>query len=406
MSLKNISLTKDTLFATLYIKDENTRRINTIIIKGYDNISKKILKFDLDIRKNDVFNKRKLRNISTLTKAVPYLEEIKAPEVLFTKDSTLLYVYLKKKSNNSFDGIVSFASNENKKGILFNGTADLKLNNLLHGGESLSIFWNSIGDEKQEFSLKTKIPYIFNSRVTPEIRFNLYKQDSVFLNTEFYSKILYKLNQKSSISINYSSLTSNNLKESIMNNNIESFDKSLLGLGYQFQDFLSNSSNGLYIYFEGLFGSRKSVISKSEQTKFNLEVSNTFVLNNRSHIYLKNETGILSSDTFLDNEVYRIGGANSIRGFNEQSIFTSQFSYINLEYRYLTSKTSYLYTISDFGLVKGLNSSNQSLIGIGLGYLFTVKNSQVNIGYALGKSSSSNFNFDNSKIIINFKSYF
>lgn len=408
VSLKNLLLKNNTLLATLKIDQRKIRKIDNIIIKGYSNISDRIIRHDLNIRINDIFNTEKLNEISRLTNTLPFLEEIKAPDVLFAKDSTILYLYLKKKGNNSFDGIVSFASNDSNNKLLFNGTLDLKLNNIFDGGERTSIFWNSIGNERQEFSLKTQIPYIFNSRFSPNVHFNLYKQDSTFLNTKFNPKLTYKVDSKSSISFNYLSLTSNNLKESVINNNIESFNKNLIGLGYQYRDHKINTLNfsGLNISFDALLGSRNSNTNQSQQFQFNLEVSNTFSLNERNHIFVRNETGVLLSDLLLENEIFRIGGANSIRGFNEQSIFTSQFSYINMEYRYVTSRTSYLYSISDIGFVKTIDNLTESIFGLGFGYLFRIQKSEVNLGFVVGRQPSQGFSLNNSKFIINWKSFF
>ena len=408
VSLKDLKLKDNNLLATLQINERNIRKIDNIIIKGYSNVSDRVITYDLNVQKNDLFSSKKLSEISNLTRSLPFVEEIKPPEVLFAKDSTILYLYLKKKSNNSFDGIVSFASNDNNNKLLFNGTIDLKLKNLFDGGENLSVFWNSIGNQKQEFSLSTRIPYVLNSRISPDVRFNLYKQDSTFLNTEFNSKLQYKINSKSSISLNYVSLTSNNLKESITSNNIESFNRSLFGIGYQYKNSKTTilGQTGFNISFEALFGSRNTDIDKSEQHEFNLELSNTFVLNERNQIYIRNQTGILLSDFLLENEVFRIGGVNSMRGFNEQSIFTSQFSYLNMEYRFVTSRTSYLYSISDVGFVKTINDLTESIFGLGLGYLFSIKKTQVNLGFVLGKSSSSDFDFNNAKLNISFVSFF
>ena len=111
--------------------------------------------------------------------------------------------------------------------------------------------------------------------------------------------------------------------------------------------------------------------------------------------------------TFLTNELFRIGGANSIRGFNEQSIFTNQFSHLNIEYRYLTSIDSYLHTITDFGVFNNLaQNTTDTLLGLGFGYLFSVENNQINLGYALGVKPGDNFDFDQSKLIIRFTSKF
>jgi hemolysin activation/secretion protein len=107
----------------------------------------------------------------------------------------------------------------------------------------------------------------------------------------------------------------------------------------------------------------------------------------------------------LNNELFRIGGANSIRGFNEQSFFTSNYTYFNLEYRYATSSRSYFYSITDIGRLL-ISSNFNNVIGLGGGYSFFTNNSQINFGIALGNNLSNKFQFRNPKVIINWRTFF
>ena len=141
--------------------------------------------------------------------------------------------------------------------------------------------------------------------------------------------------------------------------------------------------------------------------QFKIEATSSYLwdINFRNSIYIKNKTFHLNSNSFLYNELYRIGGANSIRGFNEQSIFSSSYSYFNLEYRFLTSEKSYIYTITDIARIK-TTLGNENLLGIGLGYLFSTKSAQININSALGRNSSKEFDFSQTKLSINWISFF
>ena len=59
-----------------------------------------------------------LKDIETKSERVldlEFVEEIKSPELLFTRDSTTLYLYLKKKFSNSFDGFIGFNTDEETK---------------------------------------------------------------------------------------------------------------------------------------------------------------------------------------------------------------------------------------------------------------------------------------------------
>ena len=107
----------------------------------------------------------------------------------------------------------------------------------------------------------------------------------------------------------------------------------------------------------------------------------------------------------MTNELFRIGGANSIRGFNEQSIFTESYTFFNIEYRILTNPTSYLYTITDFGQFSSINQQ-KNVLGLGIGYLFNTGNSQINLNASVGKNDSNTIDFKEVKLIINWKNYF
>ena len=402
VQLKNITIKKNKLSADLFINNSNKRTIDKVVIKGYEDFPKSFLKNYFHLKNSTIFSKSKLNEISNLSKNLKFVKEIKPPETLFLKDSTLLYIYLKKQKNSSFDGLANFTTKENGN-LLFNGHLNLELNNVLNTGENFKLFWNSIGNEKQEFNVSTEIPFIFNSVITPQIVFSIYKQDSTFLNTKFDTKFFYNLSQKSKLALTFNSESSNNLI-STNNNNIKSFKNFFSGIEFQYRktkgDFFYNDIFLLKI--NPTLGIRSSENTRSNQFKFESTISYLWDLNTKSSIYIQNKIGYLNSNNLFNNELFRIGGANSIRGFNEQSIFTNNYKYFNIEYRFLTTNKSYIYSITDIGNI----SNNQNLLGLGLGYLFTSNNSQINISSAIGKFSSQRFDFKESKIIISWKNFF
>jgi outer membrane protein assembly factor BamA len=405
VKLKNITLKNKILFAHLIINPSKKRIINKVIIKGYENFPKSYLKNYFNIKPTDIFNQQKVLEISDASKNLDFIKEIKSPEILFTKDSTLLYMYLKKHQNNSSDGIIGFASKEDGK-LLFNGNLELQLNNILNTGEKFGLSWNSISEEKQELKLNTTIPYIFNSKFSPELTFSIYKQDSTFLNSKFDSRISYHINSKTRLALTLNSEKSENLEENL-SNNIETFSNYFLGLQLKYSvpknDFFL--SNKFHLEINPSFGNRKTTNEETSQFKIEATFSYLWNLNSRNSIFIKNKTGYLNSDSYLNNELFRIGGANSIRGFNEQSIFTNKYTFVNLEYRYLTSEKSYLYTITDIGKIN-LNTNNENLLGLGLGYLFNTNNSQINLSFITGKTRLQNIDFKNIKLIINWANQF
>ena len=86
---------------------------------------------------------------------------------------------------------------------------------------------------------------------------------------------------------------------------------------------------------------------KENQSKFNLETYKIFNLNEKNSIFTRLTSSIISSDRYLDNELLRFGGINSIRGFEENSLYANLFTVINTEYRYRLSNTLFVHSVLD-----------------------------------------------------------
>ena len=399
---------KDTLILNLKLLKSKRRNIDKILVKGYDEFPKKFLKRFFNIDKSTVFSKKNMKAVSKLTKSLDFVREKKEPEVLFKKDSTHLYLFLEKSETSSFDGIINFASKENEKGLLLNGNLDLKLNNILNTGEKFELFWNKVAQEKSEFKITSAIPYIFNTPLSIALGFNLYRQDSTFINTRFNLDNQYVLNTRSKASISYSSEKSSYLLTTA-ENNFDSYSNYFIGIGYQLRS-LSDTNlfrNNYSIALSSKLGKRKNEISDQTQVQLEVLASLNIQTNKKSYIHIKADSKLLNSENYLINELYRIGGANSIRGVNEQSIFTNRYAIATIEFRYLTSITSYLYSITDIAYYKNsITDKLNNAYGLGGGYRFKLNNNFVDLGYVIGNNSNNQLKLNKSKLIIKWTSFF
>ena len=405
IKLKKLRIDNKTLYAEINLTTSKKRKIDKVIIKGYENFPKSFIKNYLNINSKTTFNKKKLMEISKLNKGLDFVSETKPPETLFKKDSTLIYIYLKKIQGSSFDGLVNFNSQENGK-LQFNGYLDLKLKNILNKGEQLNLLWNSFGNEKQEFSISVKTPYIYNSKLSPEFTFSIYKQDSTFLNTKLSTSLKYQIRNNSNLFVSFNSENSENLTNASLDN-INTFQNYFLGFGYEYKvpknDIFGN--NTFYLNINPSFGKRKTIDNTSQQIKIATTLAYLLDLNSKNSIYFRNKTALLNSTNYFDNELFRIGGNKSIRGFNEQSIFVKNYLLQNIEFRYQTSKSSYMYTITDLALITATNSK-EKLYSFGLGYLFNSNSSQINISTAVGTNTKNPLDFKNTQFFVNWVNFF
>ena len=110
--------------------------------------------------------------------------------------------------------------------------------------------------------------------------------------------------------------------------------------------------------------------------------------------------GLLTKDDiFSENELYRIGGFGSIRGFNEESITANMYGFVSMDYRFVPSEAFYIGLFSDYGFIDNKRANiNTSLLSIGTGISFLTKMGIFNLSYAVGKTGETSFDFKESKI--------
>jgi hypothetical protein len=224
------------------------------------------------------------------------------------------------------------------------------------------------------------------------------------VNTKGIIELGYNINQQHILGAIGTSENSNLPSSANTNNKLSNYSKNSIGLFYTFklkESATYNNQNKLILETALFTGKRTNDIDKEQQNNIEFLAEYTLNLNTRNSIFVKNTTKLLISKNTYENELYRIGGINSLRGFNENSIFTSKFNITNLEYQYKVNYNSYLYTISDFAMINDLNSQKTTqLYGVGIGYFLSTDKIILNLSYALGKNYKSPFNFNNSKVHI------
>lgn len=387
-----ISQSNDTLYTNIEIKTTKKRSIDKVVVKGYKNFPQKFIDQHFGLSNKEIYKKSTLEKISQDLKTLPFVTETRKPEVLFTKDSTHIYVYLQKQQSNKFDGLIGFTNGENGK-LRFNGYLDVALNNSFNKGEHLSFYWSNNGNQQENFKLKAATPYIFNSPISPEIKFEIYKQDSSFINTDFNASINYALNTNNAIGFNFLLKNSTNLIED-NTLNIETYKKRLYGTQYEYTQ-PKKTNTYFQISAKASAGNKTTETNTEAQYYTYLDIILKERLSKRSRIYIHNRTENITGQNLTLNELFQIGGANTIRGFYEQSIFTSSYNFTNLEYQLLTSLESYLYTLTDFGITKNpINSINDRNYSFGIGYAYKTKGGFINFNYAFGKTNKAPFNFN------------
>ncbi|GAB1856381.1 membrane protein [Flavobacteriaceae bacterium MHTCC 0001] len=397
---------KNNLKANLIVVTKNNKRtIDDIKIIGYDKFPKSYLKHYLKLKTSLVFDLSKIKQKTEMLNNIRFASQIKPPEVLFQKDSTSLYIYVEKSKSNTFDGFLGFGTNDDTNKLEFDGFLNLRLINNLNYGETFSLLYKSDEIDQDTFDASLKLPYMFNSPIGIDLNLRIFRKDSSFTTIDQKAQINYQINALHKVSAGITSITSNNLRSKNTVATLQDYTSSYISSAYeytkpQYYDVLFPIKSNLYL--ETNFGNRKSGNLNTKQTLLTLRAFNSFNLNRNNSIYLNIAASNLISDNYFENELLRFGGINSIRGFEENSIFASLFGVFNTEYRYRLSKSIYIHSITDVAYYENnLLNLKEKLFGFGFGFGILTKSGLLKLNYANGKNEGQKFKLSNSKIHIN-----
>ncbi|MBT0606601.1 BamA/TamA family outer membrane protein [Aequorivita echinoideorum] len=398
------------LSASLIVDNGNVRTIDSIIVKGYEKFPRSFLKYYAGVRKGKIFNQKKLVAQNENLNSLGFATSLKPPEALFRKDSTTVYFYLEKQNNNLFDGIIGFATNEETQKLEFNGYLNLELNNNLNYGEQLLLNYKADGQEQVNFRVRATLPYLFATPFGLSAELKIFKRDSTFVTTEQQIRTTYQINPTSNVYVGYKTYDSSNLlDQAIAGNAVEDFTSRFFLAG---ASFLKPQNKRLfpvktYVLLDTGFGTRERDSISENQVRIETVAHNIFNLNYKNSIFIQNTTSILFSENYLINELFRFGGINSIRGFNENSIDASLFSVLNTEYRYQFNEGVYIHSIIDLGYFENeILSIKQKLYSAGLGLGLQTKAGIFKFNVANGNTEGQDFSFSNTKIHISISSRF
>ncbi|MQP52135.1 hypothetical protein GFJ95_04770 [Flavobacterium sp. LMO9] len=412
-SLANLQLInqrkiENNLFSGLQLKLNSKRNITDIVILGYDKFPAGIKKAISKKAKKATFNQDNLNQINDEFDKLQFVSQLKYPEILFTTDSTKIFVYLEKSKPNKFDGFIGF-SNDDQSKLTFNGYLDLQLQNILNSGEKFNLYWKNDGNQQTSFNLGTELPYLFKTPIGIKTNLRIFKQDSTFQNTNTDLNLGYYFSYNTKAYLGYQKTNSVDIQNT---NSFSLNDFTNTFLTTSFEHLTFSTTNFIFpektkVIAKFGSGNRTIATTKSNQFFAQLELSHHLELNPKNSIFIKNQSYYLQSNDYVINELYRFGGINSIRGFNENSLQANAFSGIMAEYRYLLAPNLYIHTITDYGYFQDkTNEIENKLIGIGFGFGLFSKNGLFNLIYANGSTSDQAIKLSNSIVHISFKTNF
>jgi len=421
VALDSIQIQHQKILAQMNYQKGPMFTFDSIMIIGKSKTKKKYLMRHLRISIGQTYSHQRVTESERLIKELPFLSQKKPPEVLFSKNKAMLYLFLEDKKINQVDGIVGFLPGEgtNKK-LLITGELNLGLRNLMGTGKNLNVEWKKIKQASQTLDMNYLQPKLLGSGVDVRINFNLFKRDSTFLTIVRKLTFIQRTGINSKVNINVGLKTSRPLDGITDTTGLKSADYNYYtyGLGYE-----RNTLNDIFYPRKGWFFSLNGTVGNKTirpNPSFKLEYyDNTQLksvqilteallerytkLGKGSVLLTKLSWGRIfnKKENLFFNDLYQIGGLRTLRGFNENNFYASTYGIGTIEYRFFTDETSYLLLFYDQGYIVNDLIAEKKYdypLGFGAGVSFTTAAGVFNFVYSVGQSNTQKLNLNLSKI--------
>lgn len=173
-------------------------------------------------------------------------------------------------------------------------------------------------------------------------------------------------------------------------------------------DYIPNPRAGFLLQFEGQVGERKNGSNKDVVWKTHATMDYFFPFAQRMTIRTLFQFDTYQAPEIFQNELYRFGGANTLRGFNEETLFATTKAFLSLEWRYLLDKNSHFFVFYNQAYYENTSVSymKDHPYGFGLGLSAGTNIGIFRISYALGSQLGNPIQLSAGKIHFGYISYF
>ncbi|MFM7007245.1 MAG: BamA/TamA family outer membrane protein [Flavobacteriales bacterium] len=332
----------------------------------------------------------------------------RAPEWAYQQEQAAVYLFLERTKISSATGILGLQQNPfNQKNTLV-GELNVQLQNAWQKNEKFNLHWRSIAPQTQQLKSSLLWPYIAGSSYGLAAGFSLYKRDSSFLELRSNAGLTYLLAKNWQLLVQLDYWRSAQLSANIAPNSVQNFHLLSYGLGLQRQhvDFLPNPRKGMM--FKALYavGNKQST---AQALTWRIELAQRYywMLSKRQVLSFSQLFNHVSAPTLVNNELYRFGGLERMRGFDEDAYFASSIAFVGLEYRFLLDQYAHILVFNDWAWLNNqVTAQATALYSVGFGLAMGNENGQIKLSFGLGTPFGQNLQLNAGKLHVGYISYF
>ena len=403
---------------------------DSIELVGDSKTKKRFLTKYLQIFPNQPYSQQRVAAAAQLLRQLPYLKLRAEPEVRFAQGRARVYFLLDDRPSNQFDAIVGVLPNTSgatggvgSSRLQFTGEVTINLRNIKGGGKQAGVQWRKTDAKSQLLDAQYVHPNFFGSPLEVAATFNLYRQTGDFLTVRPRVEVSYPTARAGRLSFFSEQRSSRLLGDSASYSRLTALPENIdlryaaYGLGY-----VHNGLDDLYFPRRGAFVSAQAAVgtktirrnaliseqlyqlapARSTQLSFAARAEQYLKAGRNGTLLLRLRGEGLLNKRLFQNDLFRLGGLNSLRGFIENQYYASSYAVGTVEFRQFTGTDSYVFVFADQAyfrneaLTAGVTADQPT--GLGAGLSFRTAAGVFQFVYSLGRDSRQSFDVGQGKI--------
>ena len=332
--------------------------IEDVEIVGLEHTRPRVVARETRIRSGDLYSPGRIEKAMQRVRRLPFVEEISEPAlVVLGSDRYNLLFNVKEARSNTFDGVVGYLPGAQGEKGQVTGLMHLEFQNLFGTARKARIHWEQPTRDRQALEFYYEEPWILSFPFNLWLDFRQEIVDTLYLTRGISGGVIWP-------ALEILTLKGSLFREEVLPDSAGRRDLGLyraetsggaLELEYDTRNVPENPTAGLY-YRSYASVSRKEYESTAPHSSLDLRRYETDgdwsvriigrqILNLQIHgRHLQSDEKPISLP-----DLYRLGGAQSLRGYREDQFAGSTTGWASLEYRFWLDKYSRLHAFFNLG---------------------------------------------------------
>ena len=405
---------KDSLGAriVLVIEEGILARISHLRVDGNTTTKASVIVREARIAEGEIFRGDQPEKVKERLQKLQLFSTVSLPELYVHDDGSVgLAVKVAEGNPNRFDGVVGYVPASGGSDGYVTGLADVQFRNIFGTGRRFAARWFRETQSSQEINLQYREPWVASLPVNAELGYFQRKQDSTYIRNAFRVAADLMATDQLSLGLVFSSeqVTPTEGFGQRMVSESRAVDIGFV-VSYDSRDDPVTPTSGFNYRTEYATGFKEITSSylqgqdnrsATQKLSFDFEfVTSPF---EKQVIAMNLYARDFRSSAVEVSDLFRLGGANTLRGYREGQFLGSRVAWTNLEYRFLAGQRSYVFGFIDAGYVLtpdrpevGLVRQEMNMVGYGAGLRVDTPLGLIGVSLAFGKGDT----FSTSKLHI------